>query len=235
MEVQYDNRTHTYFTMINGSRKIYQSCTTVVGWYKEPFNTVEKARAYAEKNGETPEYWMRVWAEKRDLACEKGTAIHDEREQREYKSSSTVFNTATVRLLNYHTLADGVYPELKLWHHYWCIAGRADKCTIETIGRNRYMHILDYKTNELKFQSYQNRRGDFKRMLQPLQGLMDCNVMHYYLQLSLYQYMAEYLGFKPGTRTIVNIVDGKDVPYEVPYLRDKVEDMLKFAKINKRL
>ncbi|MFZ8528507.1 hypothetical protein ACO1NJ_14385, partial [Staphylococcus aureus] len=59
---------------------------------------------------------------------------------------------------------DGVYPEAKLWHHGYKIAGRADKVILLTnrieekggapgsnmkwVTNLRYAHIEDYKTNE---------------------------------------------------------------------------------------
>ena len=240
MEVLYDDRSHSYYTMIGSSKRFYTSCTTVIGKFKEPFDPISKSIAYAAKHGNTPEYWQGVWANKRATACEVGTMIHNMKENALYSSTTLerpVISTAKVRLLNYHTLEDGIYPELKLWHHFWLIAGRADICVIETINGQRYMSIFDHKTNELKHESFQFRNGAYKMMLPPLNGLMDCNMVHYTLQLSLYMYMAEYLGFKPG-KMVINNID-KDtlncVPYLITYLKENIEVMLKYARIHKMI
>lgn len=240
MEVLYDDKDHSYYTMIGSQKRFYTSCTTVIGKFKQPFDEMSASVAYAAKNGNTAAYWRRVWAQKRDEACDVGTMIHNIKENNLYNSTTLqrpVISTAKVRLPNYHTLEDGIYPELKLWHHFWLIAGRADICVIETINGRRYMSIFDHKTNELKHESYQFRDGTHKMMRPPLNGLMDCNMMHYTLQLSLYMYMAEYLGFKPG-KMIINNIDKKTMdctPYLISYHKEHIEVMLKYARLQKMI
>lgn len=144
----------------------------------------------------------------------------------------------------YHLLPDGTYPELMFWRHDYKIAGRADKPTFETIGDNRYLHIEDYKTNaRIRKESHYTGKypnGTYQMMLGPLQHLMDCEWYHYALQLSLYQFMGEYFGFKPGVRRIIHFpheIEGlgtpDPIPYELPYLRDEVIAMLEHLNLNR--
>lgn len=237
--VFYDDASHTYYTEINGGKSIYTSATTLVGMFKQPFDKVLVAANYAAKNGGNPEEWIKKWEEISKEACDKGTKAHNLKEQELLSSLGIkVFNTSAsnfVNLTNYHTLEDGVYPELKLWHHDWRIAGRSDKCIIETVNGIRFMHIEDYKTNkELKQESYKHPRTGYKMMKKPIQHLMDCNMVHYHLQLSIYQYMAEYLGFKPGYRKIIHIPnDETEIEYHTPYLRREVMDILQYQRTTK--
>jgi len=125
---------------------------------------------------------------------------------------------------------------LKLWRHDWRIAGRADKPTIETIDGIRYMHIEDYKTNKIiRTEGFTERDGAKRKMLGPISHLEDCELTHYTLQLSLYQYMGEYFGFRPGNRRIIHFqheIEGLGTPspkiIELPYLRNEIIMMLKY-------
>ena len=231
IEVQYDDATHTYYTIYRGERRIYTSATTLIGRYKEKFDAQRIAENYALKNGNTPEYWIKKWATISKEACDKGSTEHKHRENLDYKDKG--INTSGKRLLNYHSLQDGIYPELKLWHHLWCIAGRADKVTIETVNNKRFMHIADYKTNkEISNVGFQFKNGKYKTMFKPLGHLHDCNLVHYTLQLSLYQYMAEYLGFYPGTRTLIHVPNGTVIKeYEVGYWKKDILNMLNDASL----
>lgn len=113
----------------------------------------------------------------------------------------------------------------------------------------RFMDVGDYKTNKrVRKESFYKRNLDgtksYKMMKGPISHLMDCEWIHYALQFSLYQYMGEYHGFLPGTRTIIHhqnpdMFDGllKDLPgefpvvvEELPYLRDEVIAMLNHLK-----
>lgn len=162
----------------------------------------------------------------------------------------------------YSKLPDGVYPELKLWNHTHKIAGRADKIILRThIGmiysgnildliyhyestnqwpNYRIADVEDYKTNEhIETESYRDRLTGVREMMKsPLEHLMDCDIVHYSLQLSLYQFMLEYHGFMPGHRRIIHEqhpIEGLGTPepkiIELPYLRDEVIAMLNHLKL----
>ena len=68
----------------------------------------------------------------------------------------------------------------------------------------------------------------------PLNDLEDCNYNHYQLQLSLYAYILQKLNpeFNIRSLKIVHIArDGKQTVYELKYLKDDIERMLKhYAK-----
>ena len=243
--VDYDDSQHLYSMQ---GRK-YVSASQLYELFKEPFPEDAHIR-YAEKHGGTPEYWKAKWAEKNQKSTHRGTIIHDANEValtgmmidrvhgQEYKVMGDVIRDEDP----WYNRPDGVYLEKKLWHHGYRIAGRADKITITTERRYgaldgmlvpdtvRWAHVDDYKTNEkLDRESYQFKNGNYKMMKPPIGHLMDCNWIHYCLQLSTYMLMLEYQGFLPGKMRIKHYPhptaeDPNPVPvwYDEPYLKKEV-------------
>lgn len=154
-------------------------------------------------------------------------------------------------------LDEGVYPEFFLYLPSAGIAGQSDRVTIA----NGKVDILDYKTNkEIKSQSFKNYEGISQKMLYPLNHLDDCNLNHYTIQLSVYMYIIlkhnpQYL---PGKLTLHHIIFQEDfdkdpygypiylkddqgnfivkevIPYEVPYMKDEVMQLLQHYQLTKR-
>lgn len=201
MRVTLNEATHVY---TNDYGQVYTGCSTLVGICKNPFNTQERATAYALKHGQTPEYWIEQWKIKKDMACEIGHEFHKNKEEYSenqvielrFKKPYKVRNQYLIHTDDLFEYPDGLYNEMDLWHHGYQIAGRADKVFIETIGGIRYVDIDDYKTNEqIEMLSYKYKNGSYKMMLRPLGHLMDCNYIHYELQQSIYAFMLESYGF----------------------------------------
>jgi len=236
MQVYYDDKDHSYY-VLEGTRKVfYTSVTHLINLYKQPFDKKKMAEITARKKGNTPEYWIKQWEKISKQACDYGAAIHDRIEQSLIATGTetingkvlTVQGQVSIDLTDYLVLEDGVYTELKLWHHGHLVAGRTDKAIITSSGTVRYMNIEDYKTNKvLNLTSYQFPDGSYKMMQSPLSHLQDCNYNHYVLQLSLYQFMAESMGFSPGYRKIIHISrEGEVTEYQLPYLREEIVAML---------
>lgn len=241
VEVLYDDPQHKYYY----GTTTYRSATQIVEQFYEHFDTESKIIYMADKYNQSPEYWRTKWIEDNRTSLVRGGSIHDYQEQFLYNEGYSTVNNKRhiVRRLederlyktNMSILPDGIYPELKLWRHDWRIAGRADKPTFETIQGVRYAHIEDYKTNKiLHTQGYWDSKNPIPRkMLDPISHLDDCQMIHYTLQLSIYQYMLEYFGYKPGIRRIIHFphpIEDLGTPspvvHELPYLKDEVEAML---------
>ena len=70
-------------------------------------------------------------------------------------------------------------------------------------------------------------------MLYPINNLMDCNMMHYTMQLSLYAYMLQRINPNFVVKQLMIIHydhDNNTNYYELSYLKDDVERMLKYYK-----
>ena len=170
-----------------------------------------------------------------------GTKYHLEKERESYELGKE-FNMAdlsyypvfekeriegenTQLLDDLYYLEDGYYPELLLWNNEHMIAGQADKVFISTLEDMRFIDIGDYKTNkEIKTEN------TYDNMISPLDHLMDCNLNHYYLQLSTYAYLLEQFGYNVRNISFDHnkLGLGEEVRYEVPYLKKEVELMLKY-------
>jgi len=156
------------------------------------------------------------------------------------------------------SLTPGIYPEHFVYLKSAGICGQADR--VEVL-QNNTIDIFDYKTNkEIKMESYVNWEGISKKMLGPCSHLDDCHINHYALQLSAYMYvmLKHNHRIKPGKIQIHHItfeIDAEDengypitavdqsgdpivkevIPYDLPYLKKEVQNMIKYLKIHPEL
>jgi hypothetical protein len=247
--VVYDDAEHVYTL----NQQKYIGASSLYEDFHEKFPADAHIK-YAEKHGNTPEYWKQKWEEKNLLSRVRGNKIHDANEVSDHGRMINIYEGQQVSVIgpgyedNYPWIErpDGVYTERMVWHHGYKIAGRIDKTIILTDntpihgfgvqrGPLRYANIEDYKTNaKLDFKSFQFRNGSYKMMKYPIAHLMDCNWIHYAIQQSVYMLCLEYQGFLPGRITIKHYPhptadnpNPKPVEYEVPYLKKEVLAMCK--------
>jgi len=102
------------------------------------------------------------------------------------------------------------------------IAGMVDLLIKAPDGR---VVVLDWKTSkELKIDN------PFQTCLPPIDYLDDANMVHYSLQLSLYQYILMEENYFPDDtefqRLIVHLMENDYGVYSCRYLEDEVEAML---------
>ena len=187
-------------------------------------------------------------------ACDRGTAIHLEKELSFYNRNNFNFNKYGFKELggefdckeNYFKLDldRGVYPEFLISYIFpkadLRISGQIDLLVKD--GNDIY--IIDWKTNkEIKKHSYYNKfTKKYNMMKFPVNNLQDCNFNHYQLQLSMYAFMLQLLHPEYNIKglKIVHIDhDGKQHEYDCEYLKDEVKKMLKhynkMRKINEKL
>lgn len=208
----------------------YTSVTKLVTAYKQPFDKEAVAKRYAEKNGQSPEYWIKQWDDGRDEACDRGHTFHDHKEEILHGRGIDVVKRAVKMVRNQYlypiadqslyNLPDGVYAELQMWDDTWKLAGTADKVHIESMGPGkRFVDIDDHKTNKkIDEQSYQFRDGTYKMMQYPVAKFMDCNFVHYELQISFYAYMLERMGFTPRRLTFTHYPPPLETVFGIPEL-----------------
>lgn len=159
-----------------------------------------------------------------------------------------------VKLSPDQSLVAGIYPEHLVYLKSASICGQADR--IEVVGNT--VNVYDYKTNkEIKTEGYRSWDGKVDTLAAPLNHIENCNLMHYALQLSIYMYiiLKHNHTLKPGKLEIHHIVfekEGEDengypiiatdaagdplvkevVPYEVPYMKKEVNQIIKYLKIH---
>ena len=181
----------------------------------------------------------------RNEACEHGTAEHLRKELSFYGKHDFDFGRYGYKDLsgeydckkNYYELdlERGVYPEFLIAvtsrDGILKVSGQID-CLIKN---GNEITILDWKTNrEIKKESYYNRSTKQHQMMKfPLNNIQDSNYWHYALQLSLYAYLLQTLHPEfviKGLKLIHIDREQKEAEYEVPYLKEDVERMLKHYK-----
>ena len=187
------------------------------------------------------------WAEINRQSCERGTKIHSQLENAFYKAGDNL----TLKKFgiggkfqckkNYSELdlEYGVYPEYLIYYDNpkldLHIAGQIDLL----IKNENDIIIGDHKSNKkIDFKGFYNSfTRSTTKMKYPLTNLDDVNFNHYQLQLSTYAWMVQKLNSDFNIkRLFINHYDheGNNNIYEVQYLKDDVEKMLKhFAKQQK--
>ena len=152
-------------------------------------------------------------------------------------------------------LKDGVYPELFVYLKSLGLCGQAD--LVEIV--NGEINITDYKTNkEVKEKGFTNWEGITSKMFNPVNNLDDCNLNHYNLQLSIYAYIIkkhnprlkigklviqhvkfQKVGENDHGYPITKMVNGEPAieeikMYNLPYLKDEVDNLIMWFKDNKK-
>jgi hypothetical protein len=197
--VVFDEEAHTYTEPETGKR--YLSATQLVGLFKQEFDTKGISERYAKKHGGTPEYWVQVWEDKKNRACARGTAFHKAKEDYINGRGLVVFNKMVHFAQNQaffepDNFAPGVYTEMLLWNDAYELAGQSDiviirgSSVVNSIYQTtRIADLDDHKTNETIHETsyFNNYTKQYKMMKYPLDHLMDCSLVHYELQLSIWR------------------------------------------------
>ena len=184
------------------------SVTTLVGKYEQPFDEEKVAEQIAKKEKTSKENILAKWHFERDLACEKGTALHYRNEMLWRENKICDYNPEYfIELFGYDALKD-IWNKLakisdsfyKKFHDriipigleqyvgskYYDVCGAIDFLAYSK--KLDALIIIDYKTNkEIKTESYK-----YNMMLPPFDYIMDCNFYHYSLQLAIYKVLLEH-------------------------------------------
>jgi hypothetical protein len=192
-----------------------------------------------KRDGINPTTVRYFWELEKNRACNDGSNFHLEQEEKDIKHNGAIDNTVSDSIYDLYNLADGIYTELMIWDDDYLICGKSDKVIIRTdpVTKDRYIKIEDYKTNkELKvnYNFINKKTGEpvvNKYMKKPISNFVDCNYIHYCLQLSMYGFLLERKGFIVEGLTLLHTVNySKDdlKVYELPYLKRAIIDMLNY-------
>lgn len=184
---------------------------------------------------------LNEWSRINKESCERGTKIHADIENSFYEGDFSIVKDLPlskdfVCKKNYFDLSSvekGVFPELMIDYKdgVFRIAGQSDL----VIKYGNEIWIKDWKTNKkLDDKSYFNSKTKkYSSMLYPLNGLMDCNLVHYQIQLSTYAWMLKQKHPEfiiKGLEIIHFDHDGNINRYDLEYIPEQVENMIKFYK-----
>lgn len=186
--------------------------------------------------------YVEKWKKENKKACDWGTGIHAEQENGFYNKPKEMIKKFGLGgnldvIKNHHKLdiERGIIPEMLLTSisndGILRIAGQSD--LIVKDGNN--IQVIDYKTNKKldKKSYYDPVKKSYQMMKYPLNHIMDCNLMHYTLQLSLYAWMIQ----KSNPEFIIDELriihfkhEGGVDEYVLDYLKDDILRMLRHYK-----
>lgn len=222
-EVGFIEPTHQYKLMNNPDFK-FNSVTTLLKQYEEHFD-MEGTAIKCSKNKNNKEYYgrdpqeiMEEWREKGRVASEMGTRLHNYGEDLLNKvekpadipdSPKTKWVDLAVQELwdNGYELA---ITELLVYSEELALAGQSDILLKKNIGGETYYQIYDWKflNKPIQKKSYYNRfKRTYKKMSGPFKHLMDCNWIHYSIQLAIYQTLSGDPG-RVTEKVLVVVQDG---------------------------
>jgi hypothetical protein len=178
------------------------------------------------------EWYIQEWIKTGRIAADRGNRIHEEREKeikgkthiaRTIQGNTVILQVSQDKVLPMQDFyQDKVYTEIIISNDRYKVAGMVDL----TEKHNTTIHLSDYKTyKELTFEGFDNQT-----MKEPLQGIADCKYQMAQLQLSLYAWMFEQLGYTVGSITMIHLMgeDGKEEKkYPMIYKKNDIEAMLK--------
>ena len=244
-DLVFEEGPHVYY-LKNNKDYIYKSVTTKLNEYEPPFNSEEVAESYAEKHGETKEYWLDQWKFKNLVATKSGSLIHaygesllnmkngnykgitPENEVKFIKNKKWLIPTRPKEesILKFykelHPNLHFILAEAKMFTEGLKenLAGTADILFYYKDPKNEQKSgvvIFDYKTNSEIEKQYSH---DFNKMLlSPFDDLYAEPKSIYTLQLSTYAIPLQDLGLKIIARRLVWLKD--DCTYELIPLKDE--------------
>lgn len=233
--IEFKEAEHKYFQ----KDKEYISVTTLIGKYKNKFDTWKEATKYKVRHSDprSVQEIVQAWDLVRIEACERGSEYHEIKEIENLYKNANLEKGYVEKIIKLSDLPDGLYPELRLYNDEYEIAGHADIVRIE----RPYIDVEDYKTNKDKYDKVTGALKDLgiskkswgKNMLYPLQGLPDANFYHYTVQLNIYAWMLKQEGFIPRN---LKLLHKKYMENEVVHPNDLImqseEDARKIKEYN---
>ncbi len=210
------------------------SVTTFVGTLFEKFDAKAVARKLAKfpvnkYNKRGVRYWLKEWKE----AANHGTRVHQSIEN-QLNNKPTVCETDSDALKTagaiewfndlYGTLTEPeLTTELIVGNEEYGIAGTIDLM----INEDGSITLVDWKTNKkIASKGYQGKVG-----IHPLtEGLADCHLSKYTLQLSIYAYLLELEGYHVKDLFLVHLKDYYVETIKVDYKKELVKKLLEMKK-----
>jgi len=245
--VRFEEKEHVYKSDNNIN---WTSVTTFIGLFKEKFDALSAAKkTIKNKNSKwykmTVEDVLKAWEEENKKSLELGNWYHKKKEEELISKEKIERDGVSLNIIKpvvrngikysiNQELKEGIYPEHIIYMESIGLCGQSD--LVEIV--NNKINVYDYKTNkEIKIKSFVNWEGKSQKMKPPLSHLDDCNFNHYALQLSFYAFMIKKHNPKLTVNKLqlhhIKFNDSEEVVnYDLPYLKNEIENLVIFAKNN---
>lgn len=226
--IQLDESIHRYY-LIDEPQFDFDNCTTFIEYFFHKFDPVGVANSLTMSHpnyiGMSPIELVKIW----DKAAKEGTEIHKEidkfiklRTQPQNSKSKIAQNWLNnIDRNKYDILSETIVysKEIKL-------AGTVDLILFNK--ENNTLDIYDWKTSKsIDKSSYGMKMG----RVPATSNLMDCNFIHYSLQLSLYRYIIEnYYSLRVDKLTLLHL--GNTITtHDCTYMKNVIVEMLKYDRV----
>lgn len=227
-DITLDETIHKY-SLVSDPTIVFTSCTTFIKYFFKAFDSIGIANNLVANHpnytGMSPQELIQVW----DKKAEEGTIIHNEIDNFIRNNQTPKFDKSILAvnwLKNYLNNNHEVYSEIIVFAKELELAGTVD-LLVYNKSTDSY-EIFDWKTSKkIDKNSYRNKIGTTKAT----SNLMDCNFIHYSLQLSLYRFiLEEYYNLSISKTTILHINDMDVIHHESKYYKTEIEEMLQYDK-----
>ena len=229
-DLVFDASIHKYSLKSDDTIKFTSTTTLIHNFFRKfdaekvASNLINNVPKYA---GRKAEDLKQEWKK----SAEDGTTIHNEIESYIIDETIVLQHPKSLMAKNFlETLNPNwvVYPEAPLFSKELQVSGTADLLIYDK-DKNRYA-IGDWKTNKRIYtKSFNNQLGTAKAT----SHLMDCNFIHYSLQLSMYKYiLTKYYGLNIDKLFIIHLAELAYNKYDCDYLENEITDMLDEWKLS---
>lgn len=227
-DITLDEAQHNY-SLESDPSITFTSCTSFIKYFFEPFDRIGIANNLVAHHPKYMGMMPHELAETWDLKAEEGTLIHNEIDEyikygKPPKSDKSIL--AVNWLEGYKNGKHKLLSEVVVYSKELQLAGTVDLLVYDKI--NNTFEIFDWKTSrKIDKNSFKNKKG----ITPATSKLMDCNYIHYSLQLSLYRYLLEeYYNVSVSKTTVVHLNETTTVLHESEYYKSEIEEMLKYDR-----
>ena len=218
--------------VLTAAGKWYMYKKKAGGWDKTvKFFKKHEAGLFTPKVQERQYWYLKKWADEKELACYLGTTFHDDLESltnsiRHVNDEDSIYEIYPGEVLSKQGfVTDGMFTEILLFNDKFRIAGKADR----VLRKSKKVVIKDYKTcKDISNEPFMERR-----MLRPLHSLYDTKFNHIMMQLSTYGWMLEGYGYKVAGLEVnhADRVTGAPIAdIAIPYRPDLVKKMVEHLR-----
>ncbi|PKL82657.1 MAG: hypothetical protein CVV24_08975 [Ignavibacteriae bacterium HGW-Ignavibacteriae-3] len=219
--------THTY-KLKDDPEFEFTSCTGFVQYFFKPFDRIGIANNLTESHPNYQHLTSQELVEEWDKTALEGTLVHSEIENFILKEETPSHPKSKIAVawIKKNILEKNrydIFPEVIIYSKELALAGMIDLLLYDR-ETNSYK-LLDWKTSrKIETKSFNNKTGNHKAT----SNLMDCNHVHYSIQISLYRYILEKeYGLNVSDTAILHLKDDDGILYTTKYYKNVIEEMLK--------
>lgn len=203
----------------------FTSCTSFVKLFFETFDKIGVANNLTSSHDKyinmTPQELVEEW----DKSGDEGTAVHNEIQQYIDNNVTPIKQKSRLAvdwLKQNFNEKHKLFSEVIVYSKELKLAGSIDLLVLDL--ETGLYKIMDWKTSKkIEMSSFRSKMGNHKSSSR----LMDCNFIHYSLQLSIYQYILEKnYNIQISSSEIIHLNETKVTSYKTNYLKNDIENML---------